>query len=181
MPDVPLNALIQWYPVTSARVYHLQLARDRNFNDIAYDSSNITSTSVLVYGLSSFKNYYWRISATGDRGTSLWSEAWYFRTYDIGTHITDPGAALKDYALHQNRPNPFRESATIRCDLPVRERVRLEIYDLLGQRVLTAADAEYRAGQHQVTISAATLRPGVYLYRLATSSGLLTRKMIVIR
>jgi hypothetical protein len=61
----------------------------------------------------------------------------------------DPNAGMpRAFALFQNLPNPFAASTTIRFALPVASRVRLEVYDLLGRRVRTLANALYPPGAH---------------------------------
>ena len=52
--------------------------------------------------------------------------------------------------LHPNYPNPFNSSTTVRYDLPFADRVRLCIYDLMGQRIRTLVDGPQQAGSHQV-------------------------------
>jgi len=84
-------------------------------------------------------------------------------------------------SLHQNYPNPFNPATTIRFELPDREQVRLEVFDILGRRVALLVDEEMTAGSHQVRFDASRLSSGVYLYRLHTGSAMLTRKMTLIK
>jgi hypothetical protein len=58
--------------------------------------------------------------------------------------------------------------------------VRLEVFDVLGRRVLVLVDGEMAAGGHVVTLNRHDLRPGGYAVRLSSSSGNGTR-MIVVR
>ncbi|MDA0337871.1 MAG: T9SS type A sorting domain-containing protein, partial [bacterium] len=54
-------------------------------------------------------------------------------------------------ALAQNYPNPFNSSTTIPFALPADGQVRLEIFDVLGQRIRTLAAQDVQAGLHHVT------------------------------
>ncbi|MFH0991484.1 MAG: aryl-sulfate sulfotransferase [bacterium] len=74
-------------------------------------------------------------------------------TCKIGTAtgITDEmNLSVREYQLYQNYPNPFNSSTTISFQLQVRSRIRLEIYNLTGQRVASFIDREVEAGTHKV-------------------------------
>jgi hypothetical protein len=104
----------------------------------------------------------------------------------MGSRRGRVGEALPvQFALHQNRPNPFRGTTTIAFDLPAESPVTLEVFDLLGRRVATLADASYRAGRHSVEwdlrdLSGSRVRPGVYAYRLSAGAFRERRKMNVL-
>ena len=97
-----------------------------------------------------------------------------------------PGDGLPArFALYQNRPNPFRGTTVITFDLPVETALTLEVFDLLGRRVATVAQASYPAGRHGVEWdlrdgNGARVRPGVYAYRLTAGAFRERRKMNVL-
>lgn len=88
------------------------------------------------------------------------------------------------FALHQNEPNPFYGTTSIRFDLPQASYVRLEVFDLLGRRVAMLADREYPAGYHAVRWSHPSaqrrLTPGMYVYRIFAGGQRAERKMMLI-
>jgi hypothetical protein len=87
------------------------------------------------------------------------------------------------FALHQNEPNPFGRATAIRFDLPRAEHVRLELFDLLGRRVATLADAHYPAGFHAVQWGGrdrAGIGPGIYMYRVIAGAFRSQKKMILL-
>jgi hypothetical protein len=55
------------------------------------------------------------------------------------------------FDFNQNFPNPFNSSTTLMFDLPEEGYVNLAIYNMLGERITTLVDNEYRAGHHSVT------------------------------
>ena len=122
-----------------------------------------------------------------DRGTgnSGVLDAWSLElTVGLPTTIdesTPPGLPAV-FALHQNYPNPFNPSTTIRYDLPQRSRVKLEIFNVLGQRVEVLVDGWQNAGYHQLQYDARRLASGVYFYRIhAGEKFVRTRKMLLVK
>ena len=102
-----------------------------------------------------------------------------FRPLVVGVE-NQPGVPLS-FALDQNYPNPFNPSTTIRFALPVRSRVSVKLYNLLGQDVMTLVDEERAPGFHQVVLSARALASGVYIYRMVAEGVVMTRKLVVLR
>ncbi|MCX7021608.1 MAG: T9SS type A sorting domain-containing protein, partial [bacterium] len=93
--------------------------------------------------------------------------------------VTFPGAAREiDLAVY---PSPASGSFTIDYTLPGDGRVSISLYDLSGRRIATVLDGEMTAGRHDFSYDASALPPGVYLVRLATDSGSLTRRVVVAR
>jgi hypothetical protein len=54
-------------------------------------------------------------------------------------------------ALLPNYPNPFNGSTLIQFELPTASDVTLDIFDILGRRILTLADGQFDAGSHAVS------------------------------
>ena len=98
-------------------------------------------------------------------------------TTDRSGHFALPlaslsGALPQQFELGANYPNPFNPSTMIPYRLPAAMHVRLEVYNLLGQRVATLANGEQPAGFHTASWDATdaageAVGAGVYLYRLS--------------
>jgi hypothetical protein len=91
-----------------------------------------------------------------------------------------------EFALHENYPNPFNPTATLRFDLPDISDVTLTIYNMLGQKVRTFKMQSTSAGYHSVTWDATNdfgeqVGAGVYLYQLQTKDFVKTRKMVLLK
>lgn len=70
------------------------------------------------------------------------------------------------FALNQNYPNPFNPITTISYSLPMECKVKIEIFNILGQRVTVLFDNIKQAGNHHQYFNASALSSGVYFYSL---------------
>mgnify|MGYP000868159478 CR=1 FL=1 len=85
------------------------------------------------------------------------------------------------YELSQNYPNPFNPSTTIKFSLPTETRLKIIIYNMLGELVQTLAEGNYEAGYHKVTFNASNLPSGAYIYRIESSEYTQVKKMVLIK
>jgi len=92
------------------------------------------------------------------------------------------GADLpKRVFLLQNYPNPFNAATAISYQLPRSGHVRLEVYDLLGQRIDTLVDARQQAGHRKVVWNATAFPSGVYFYKLTAGGFSDMNRMILLK
>ncbi len=82
-------------------------------------------------------------------------------------------------SLSQNYPNPFNPSTTIEFELAVPQSVRLEVFNLLGERVALLADGVHAPGTHRVMFDGSGLSSGIYVYRLSSGTEELSRRMVL--
>lgn len=78
-------------------------------------------------------------------------------------------------------PNPVVSSTTIRYDLMRSATTRLSLYDATGRIVRTVDGGHRSPGRHRFVLSADGLPGGVYLYRLDTTAGAETGKLMIVR
>ena len=99
---------------------------------------------------------------------------------------TARGTALPtDFALGQNYPNPFNPSTIIPYQLPSAGHVRLDVFNVLGQRLATLVDAEQSAGVYTAQwdatdASGRAVGAGVYIYRLSSGGMTESRRMVLV-
>ena len=91
-----------------------------------------------------------------------------------------------DFALHENYPNPFNPTTTLRFDLPEMSDVNVVIYNMLGQKVRTFNMNSISAGSHSIKWNATNdlgdpVGAGVYLYQLQAKDFVKTRKMVLLK
>ena len=97
------------------------------------------------------------------------------------TSIEEHDGNPNEFQLDQNYPNPFNPSTTINFTLAKVSNVKLNIYNLLGQKVAALVDREMKAGCQSVEFDARDLSSGVYFYRLEAGSFISQKKMLLIK
>jgi len=104
--------------------------------------------------------------------------------YEYSDKITvELGELVKEYKLEQNYPNPFNPSTEIKFSIPQNSNVKLELFNMLGEKVATLINQEMTAGSHnyQLSISNYQLSSGIYLYKLQSGNFVQTRKLMLIK
>jgi len=85
------------------------------------------------------------------------------------------------FALGQNYPNPFNPHTTISFSLPKGTDVKLEVFNLAGQKVATLLDEYLAAGTHQYRWDGSDVCSGVYFYRIKTNTHTASKKMVLLK
>ncbi len=85
------------------------------------------------------------------------------------------------FGLAQNYPNPFNPFTIIGFSLPERARLRLEVFNVLGQSLAILADGDFTAGYHEVGWEASEVPSGIYFYRMTIENRSFTRKMLLLK
>lgn len=105
----------------------------------------------------------------------------------VGKTVKEIEAALPDrFELRQNYPNPFNPTTTIEYAVPRSTKVRLEIFNVLGQKIATLADQPVETGRYEVkwdgrNKGGSQVSSGVYFYVLTTPGFKKSRKMLLIK
>jgi hypothetical protein len=87
----------------------------------------------------------------------------------------------QNFTLSQNYPNPFNPVTTIQYELPMDGMVKIEVYNTIGQKVVTLVDGEHIAGVHKVIFDAGHLASGTYFYRFTASGYNEIKKMVLVK
>lgn len=83
------------------------------------------------------------------------------------------------FNVSQNFPNPFSKTTTIKVNLQKATNIKLEVFNILGHRVVEYEIIQSKAGINNMTISGKDLTPGIYFYTVKVGETTITRKMII--
>lgn len=102
------------------------------------------------------------------------------------TSVEDIETLPTSYSLSQNWPNPFNPITQIEYALPERCHVKLIIYNVRGQKVMTLVDEEQSPGYKAVRWNARNqtgneVASGIYFYRLEAGSYIKVEKMLLLK
>lgn len=84
-----------------------------------------------------------------------------------------------EYSLLQNYPNPFNPVTEICFSLPTDANMKLEIFNLEGQRTATLVDRHLRAGIHKIKRDGNNVAIGVYYCGIKAADFVQSKKMLL--
>ncbi len=184
--NLPLNVILKWSKVFAATKYQINISKQNNFTTFIKDTTTADST-FKSNGLEINTKYYWRVRAENVGGSGPYSEIKSFTT-GINTLIALINLVPTEYTLSQNYPNPFNPSTTIRFGLPNESKVKLEIYNSLGQLFETLVDENLSAFYYEAIWDSKNIPSGLYFYKLTATSlsnpnnkFIQTRKMMLMK
>jgi len=103
-------------------------------------------------------------------------------TWKVGVPLEEEGIMLPtEFSVSQNYPNPFNPVTTFSYALPTATHVRLDIYNVLGLKVITLVDGQQPAGRYTIRWDGHDCASGIYFYRLVTDQATETKKMILLK
>ena len=115
-------------------------------------------------------------------GPQNWGLTWIGDTTKVVTTVRYTGAAtVASYQLQQNYPNPFNPETQIHFTLPKSEKVKLTVFNQLGQQVATLVDGVKPAGDYSVSFRGDDLPSGLYFYQIQAGSYNKTLKMLLMK
>ncbi|MDP2423454.1 MAG: T9SS type A sorting domain-containing protein [Bacteroidales bacterium] len=83
------------------------------------------------------------------------------------------------FSVSQNFPNPFRGTTQFTLELNRPAKVSIEVYNLMGQRVMLNDMGTMNAKSHIITINLSNQPTGLYFYKITTDNQVITKKMIM--
>lgn len=132
-----------------------------------------TKKNKIIDMIAHFEYQFYEDNAQSDR--------FMIRVQRRGLTLVEEPVKPTEYNLFQNYPNPFNPSTTINYNLKNASKVRLAIYNTLGQQVALIVDEQQHAGSHSIQFNASELSSGVYFYRIEANDFLQIRSMILIK
>jgi hypothetical protein len=168
---------LNWQTATETNNKGFEVERksaNGDFVKVGYIAGHGTTTEPKSYSYSDNDlksgNYSYRLKQVDFNGSSSYSK-------EVEVEVTVPAS----FSLQQNYPNPFNPTTMIQYSIPSDQVVRLNVYNLLGQKVMTLVNESQKAGQHQVSFNASNFASGVYFYKLEAGSQSSIKKMILMK
>jgi hypothetical protein len=100
---------------------------------------------------------------------------------DVTTSVENIVSQPVAFSLGQNFPNPFNPTTEITYSIPKESRTTLEVFTVLGQKVMTLVDRVMPEGSYTERLDASKLPSGIYLYKLTAAGHFATKRMTVIK
>jgi photosystem II stability/assembly factor-like uncharacterized protein len=101
---------------------------------------------------------------------------------DIETSIPEESITQHNrFQLFQNYPNPFNPITEISFSLPMLSNVKLEIFNIKGQKVTTLVNQHLSPGHYKYKWDGSEVASGVYFYRLQAGDFSQVKKMLLIK
>ncbi|MCA0447396.1 MAG: T9SS type A sorting domain-containing protein [Bacteroidetes bacterium] len=89
---------------------------------------------------------------------------------------------VRKFEVVGNYPNPFNPETIVLFRIPAEMKVKISVYNNLGQLVTVVKNEVMKAGSHEVKIKADNLASGVYFYEvLAGNVNRSVRKMVLLK
>jgi hypothetical protein len=179
--NVDGEVVLKWQTATETNNQGFEIERAtssttpvQDWTKVSFVEGRGTTTGLTEYSykdkITNPGNYVYRLKQIDFDGTYEYSQ-------EIEVEVFSP----TKFSLEQNYPNPFNPSTTIKFALPVDSRVKINVYNTVGQLVETLVDKELESGYHEVNFNASRLASGVYLYQLQAKDYVSVKKMLLIK
>ena len=127
-----------------------------------FDAHSIVAKDNIVYVI------------TGDKGFLI------FRNKLIVDIKNNENQFKKSISIN-NYPNPFNSNTKITFTTLKSEKVRLDVYNILGQKVFTLINGYIEKGNHNINLNFSNLSSGVFIVSLRTSTCIVNKKVTFIK
>jgi len=128
-----------------------------------YNGPGNDDDKAFAFAINSSGNVY----VTGISDGAGWSVYTTIKYSSDGNRIDEEKLKTPVYSLSQNYPNPFNSATTITYSISSQSLVKIEVYNIIGQKVLTLEDGIKTPGVYTARFSPrADFTSGIYFYRL---------------
>ena len=93
----------------------------------------------------------------------------------------DDGQQPSDFSISQNYPNPFNPVSKIAYTIPKVSKVKLQVFDILGNKIATLVNKRQSAGSYVVEFDGSRLASGIYFYRFNAGEYYSVKKMLLLK
>ena len=160
----PTEPYLQFITVDSDSLGEKDVFYYNHFKDSLYNISNLpgedynSETAFYKRGEKNIVGVYWIHEENNKKDI-------YYAEKEVEFDSFDGGDPIFDYTISQNYPNPCNGLSEIKIGLPYRTKVKMEIFDLLGQKIKTVSDGIYESGYYVLELNLSSLSSGIYFCR----------------
>jgi len=175
-----LNGFVSLKWITSSETnnygFYIEKKETSVWNEIGFIKGAGTSVKTTNYSFSD------KIALTHDVQYRL-KQADFDGTVKYSENLAVSFEKELDFNLSQNFPNPFNPSTTISYSIPFNNYIRLELYNMMGEKIADLLNEFQTAGYHQYRFSTQDyqLSSGIYYYRLVSGDYFSIKKMILLK
>ncbi len=171
------NVTLNWSTAseTNNRGFEIERKSDASgFEKVAFAAGSGTTSKTRAYSYTDENpgsgTFLYRLKQVDFNGSCSYSD-------EVTVNVTSP---IK-YTLEQNYPNPFNPATKIKYSIPEEGVVKLKVYNLLGEEIMTLVNSAQKTGRYEVVFDASRFASGVYYYRLETQKYTSVKKMILMK
>ena len=149
---------LEWQTATETNNFGFEIQKrydNTSFEKIGFVPGNGTTTNGMQY---SFEDndllagrIFYRLKQLDFNGD-----------FEYSNEIMVEVLNLTDCQLFQNYPNPFNPSTTIKYSVPAQSKIKITLYDIIGNEVSTLFDGIQPSGIHEINLRADDIPSGVY-------------------
>ena len=139
------------------------------------DSANTRYTDVAVSHDTVYVIYY------SDSQPGVIDRGLYFRRYNPEPQEIRESTPIPSTFGLATYPNPFNSLCQIKFSIPQQSRVTLDIYDILGRKIITLLDESLLPGEHTAIFNATGLSSGIYFCRIIAGLNTATKSIALIK
>jgi len=136
----------------SAVFYKFELYAD-SISSSTKREYHLPNNTIFIESLLPDKTYYWRAAIHSERLGVFYSDFSRFKT-------------LPELTLSQNYPNPFNAGTTIHFKLPHKTKVKISVYNSLGEFLEVITEEEFSHGDHIIKWNGNKYPSGVYIINI---------------
>jgi hypothetical protein len=119
-------------------------------------------------------------------GTSSFRTCFNFRPSDVKETEGSTDIKPEAFSLSQNYPNPFNPTTSFEFTLPKSSHVKIDIFNIVGQKVATVVDGDMKAGVYTadwngLDENGKSVSSGIYFYRMRADEFSDMKKMVLIK
>jgi len=168
---------LEWITATETNNYGFEIQKrydNTSYEKIGFVPGNGTTTNGTQYSFTDNSLFagriFYRLKQLDFNGD-----------FEYSNEIMVEVLNLTDYQLFQNYPNPFNPSTSIKYSIPVQSKIKIGLYDIIGNEVSILFEGIQQSGVHNINLNADNFPSGVYFVAMAAENFSKTIKITLMK